>query len=802
MEDSYNVFLLSIIRRRGQRSLRLGFAVFAAVWLAHCLNASFAQDNKSQPPAAKQSRLLDRQPFDRITLDAANGNEPIDTLLLEFPNRQVPEPLPTAGTLELRRLSEPSVLYTLPWTAIEKVELYEQLLLNEAIELAKTKDLKQSFDYFNFLHKNYPNLPGLKNATAGYLRLDAQEAYREKRYEETLTILLALYDSNPKQRGLPRFVESVTDRLIEKHLANRNFAAARSVLDGLKEGFPQLEIANVKKWQEKFEQGAERQIAIARKAIDSESYTEARRALRRAQAILPDADGVNEMMREVDRKSPQLIVGVDSLVRAHENPLDWSTKRINSLTRAMLIDLADFGAEAGIYKCEWANLTSDDTGLILEITLNEAALQKGINAESVALQLLRQADPHFPEFRAQFASLLKHIEISRGDQVKIHWMHSHVRPESLLPLTLKQLVGSESVFGEYEPKLESDSPEQVSYQLPNSAETIGGPKNIIEKYIENEEEAVAALLNGDIDVIARLPPWQVSRLEQSREVKVSPYRLPTVHVLIPNYEKPLMGRREFRRAICYGINREQILSDILLAGERRAGFRVMSAPLPAGVTITDPVGYAYNQGRQPRSYEPRLAAVLAAVARNSLAKLEAMKQAASKQKSDDEGESAEDEQLPEIKVEPIILAHPPNAAATTACQSIKLQLGAIGIPIKLQPIAYNESELPQNYDIRYAELAIWEPIVDARRLLGPEGIAGHCSSSMSLALRDVEQAQNWKDVRARLKEVHEIAYNDLPVIPLWQTLDFFAHRESIRGIGATPVTLYINVSDWQRGGRR
>ena len=52
-------------------------------------------------------------------------------------------------------------------------------------------------------------------------------------------------------------------------------------------------------------------------------------------------------------------------------------------------------------------------------------------------------------------------------------------------------------------------------------------------------------------------------------------------------------------------------------------------------------------------------------------------------------------------------------------------------------------------------------------------------------------------MRDRLREVHQAAYYDLPVIPLWQTVDSFAYRKTLQGIGARPVTLYQNIADWQ-----
>jgi ABC-type transport system substrate-binding protein len=47
-----------------------------------------------------------------------------------------------------------------------------------------------------------------------------------------------------------------------------------------------------------------------------------------------------------------------------------------------------------------------------------------------------------------------------------------------------------------------------------------------------------------------------------------------------------------------------------------------------------------------------------------------------------------------------------------------------------------------------------------------------------------------------LADVHEIAHHELPLIPLWQTINYFAYRTSVRGIGESPVTLYQNIDDW------
>ena len=54
-----------------------------------------------------------------------------------------------------------------------------------------------------------------------------------------------------------------------------------------------------------------------------------------------------------------------------------------------------------------------------------------------------------------------------------------------------------------------------------------------------------------------------------------------------------------------------------------------------------------------------------------------------------------------------------------------MQLDRAGIPIKLREFSADELlSGGVDCDLRYAELAVWEPLTDARTLLGPGGLAG------------------------------------------------------------------------------
>ena len=253
-------------------------------------------------------------------------------------------------------------------------------------------------------------------------------------------------------------------------------------------------------------------------------------------------------------------------------------------------------------------------------------------------------------------------------------------------------------------------------------------------------------------------------------------------MLIPNNTQKILDQREFRRALVYGIDRERILNELLLAGSEPPGFKVVSGPFPLGITLRDPVRYGYNDAVNPRPYEPRLSALLMALSWTNLQKAEKGK------------DDPADDPLPVLR-----LAHATDPVARTACQAIQMQLRPLGLQVKLVELSEDKLLDPNgDFDLRYAELAVWEPVVDARRILGRDGVAGRCSDPMFTTLQRLDEARNWNEATRTLNDIHELAAGDLPVIPLWQTANYYAYRKDLIGLPATTIHLYQSLGDWQK----
>lgn len=751
----------------------LQFAI--CIFQSLLLPPAHAQEPSQEP---KQERLLDRLPFDQIILK--EGGKTIDVVTLELPQRPLAN-IPAEGSLNVRLLDSPTEEFEVSWSSVARIRIFEEVLLEEAKRLTTAGNFDEAYDYYARLAAQYPSLTGLNEAISDYLRQNALALYQAKQHDRALAILLTLHQRNPNYAGLSAAVETVASEIIESYLRDGNYTAARSVLEFWQSQFRGLGAETAAGWQRRFEAAASRELEAATKLLQEKNYIAARRAVAKATAIWPKLAAAAEVVAQIDREFPFVNVGVlEASPREPQHRLDcWPALRTSRVMQRLLSELVDFGAEGGIYHSPYGKFELDESGRGLTLTLDPALIAAGpeseLSAAGLARYLLATTKHDHPWYRPDFANLLAGISIA-PDAVELHFNRIYVRPEALLqippPIDSKQFE-----IAEY-------APSQVVFAAsPGTTAASGGLRAIVEQTLTNDEAAIEAIVSGEIDVLDRVPPWQVERLRGVKGIRVESYRLPTVHVLIPNTNRPILAKREFRRALCFGIDRRGILNSVLLGGTTQAGFEVISGPFPAGTSLSDPLRYGYSSRIAPRAYEPRLAAILSTVAWAAVNNPTGKKKDA----------PAELPELPELT-----LAHPIDPVARIACQSIQMQLARAGIRVKL--LEFSADQLLAggvDCDLRYAELAVWEPLVDARALMGPGGLAGDIQSPyLQTALRQLDDASNWNDVRARLAELHDIAHHELPMIPLWQTVNFFAYRESLRGIGETPVVLYQNIESW------
>jgi tetratricopeptide (TPR) repeat protein len=747
----------------------------------------------SKPPAAQ--RLLDRTPFDRVTLNAANGGTVLDVLPVELPQRPL-EAIPNSGSLRVRLLDKPTEEYEIAWGSIANVRVFEQLLLDEAERLTTAQKYDEAYDYYSRLDAEFPSLGKLKTSICNFLQLNAVALSQANQNDRALALLMTLYRRDPAYATLPAAVEKVAGEVIQSYLRQADYAAARRVLELWQNQFQNIAPQAAAAWQSRFQAAAAKQAAEANDFIAKKQYIPARKSVGRALAIWPSLESAKQAMVQINREFPYVTVGVlePSPSKPERRIDDWAALRASALTQRLLAEEYDFGADGGVYRSPFGEWHLDESGRLLTLSMSEKAGVAGGSAASpdeIARFILSAATPDTPNYQSGIASLVDNVALSGGDSVVLHLKRVHVRPESVLRLPPALADTTRNDVGSGPFVLADIARDQVVFATSTSPPATSGPRAVVEQSQPSDDAAVAALINGDIDVLDRVPPWHLARLRAVKDIRVESYKLPTVHVLIPNMSRPLLAKREFRRALCYGIDRKWIVDRAILGGVTIPGFEPVSGPFPAGTSLSDPIRYGYNNRVQLRSFEPRLASILATVAWSAVRNPPESKNG--KQSEKQVMAKPTDENLPEL-----VLAYPRDSMARVACQSIRAQLVREGIPISLHEFTADELIAGKiDCDLRYAELAMNEPLNDVGRLFGPQGIVGRSDNPiLTAALRKLDTATNWKDVRSGLAEIHEIVDHDLPVIPLWQTVNYFAFRNSVRGVGETPVTLYQNIEQW------
>ncbi len=726
--------------------------------------------------------LLEREPFDLIVLNAANDNVRLEVFRLPLPGRRVPLPFPS-GSFEAREISNPTVDLRVLWSAVSRIELYEEQLLKEAIRLTKAKKFNQAFRYFARLERDYSNHPGFESALVSYLRSDALDQFRQGNHVHALAVLQSLYLRAKSTPGVAQAVNAVGESIIKSQWDANDYAAVRHTVEMLKVQFAGLDLAVVKRWDQRLEARLRLLIEEGEASLAKKEFREARTSATRAFNLSPNSPLANDLLARIEKANPSLRVGVNQPYYAAntirlDSPVAIRTGRLLSTS---LATLDDFQSSGGVYSSPFGEIYTEDANARVILKLNETALYGGQGEYRLArgiLDLVEESNPYY----TALGSRLREIEVLPSSEVVLHLDPPHPHPEALLKGPLPK-----SLLPYAPKKWEVSSTNEVSTTFSyNGTITEGGYRELDEITFKEEEQGIKAILSGELHVLANVSPWNLPRLATSKVVRIGQYRIPTLHCLVLSGNSWLVNERESRRGLCYALARSTFVDEVLLAGETRSGFVPLSGPFPAGQSLSDPLRYAYQDSIADRDYQPRLAALLMALAAQGGAQ-NAM-----------ENELIDTQELP-----PLVLAHPPSPIARLACRSIQTQLK--GLQVKVDLVELDEPTLiatGDKYDLRYAEIRLSEPMVDVWPLIGPGGIAGECTESLIVSLNQLNSAISSVTMTDQLRQVHEVAHGELPLVPLWQTVDHYAYRADLDGLPNETVDLYQTVETWKVVRRR
>jgi hypothetical protein len=146
----------------------------------------------------------------------------------------------------------------------------------------------------------------------------------------------------------------------------------------------------------------------------------------------------------------------------------------------------------------------------------------------------------------------------------------------------------------------------------------------------------------------------------------------------------------------------------------------------------------------------------------------------------------------------LTLDFPDEPLARAGCLSIQRQWRRIGLEATLRPRKPGE---PSDGDVQYVQMVVTEPLVDAFRLLGPGGASGNVGPLVQGKLEQAIGESDSAAANARLRELHALVAQELPILPLWQTVDYFVQHASVTLPAGKPLRVYEHLDQWRLGWR-
>jgi tetratricopeptide (TPR) repeat protein len=726
-----------------------------------------------------EGALIDQQPYDLITLTADAGAAQVKVFPIPFPNRQVPSNPKSTDKLEVVLVKFPDREYEVMWKNIDRIDLYEQRIYDEALQKMEEKDFINAFQNLSFLMKNYPEMPRLEQLRQEFLLKSAADRYQAGEYRQTLSALEELRATAPGYQSatVTSVLSRVADSLIDAYRQGGDLASAKALLNRLTKQYgPNLGV--VVAWKKKLETMALAKRDEAVNLMGEKKYRQARQAAIDMLSILPDLKEGQQLITEINRVHPMVRVGVmqRSGTLDPTSLVNWPARRAGGLVYQPLFQFLETGAEGGRYGFALGSfrISDDRQQLILSLDPN---IQPSLSAFELTQLLLERADPQNAAYDPSWAAIFESVSSKSSTQVIVQLKRPNVLPHALLQWIFPDAPPpAASLPGDY--RLAVRDGRETSFTIRDEGKTQGQPVEIIEIFYDDPRQAVNDLLRGDIDVLDQLYPADAQRLAIDPRLRIGSYALPTTHMLIPVSKHEYLSNSKFRRALLYATNREAMLVGELLNSKNLNDGRLISGPFPIGSGESDPLAYAYNPDIQPTEYSPQLARLLLVMTQQEL-----------REKAKKRGE-------PEPSLEKLVVGCPDFEFARVAVQAMIQQWMNVGIQAEMLVLPPEET-FSQDCDLIYVTTTMWEPATDIERLLGGNGIASTDNPFIVQALERLRASRNWREVRTAMQDLHQLVDYHLPVLPLWQITDRFAVRRYVDGLEDRPVSLYQDITAWR-----
>ena len=756
---------------------------------------------------------------------------------------------------------------------------FEDIALKRVDLLLDQGELEDAYELILMLDRRAPGWFSANERLNRFLLLDAQGKLSRGETEAAFVLLEQIHarikeaiNSKDPQVRYPTMGQDrekcsaelgrVIDALVEPAVQARDFRQARFHLARLIR--LEAEHPNAVKWRERLVAETSRLLSDAVQATAANKFDQAAAMADEAALVWPATPTLKNAHRPVSQRWQILKVGmvgpanpVTSFPFATE-----ATRRRDGLTRLPFFEPSriDGGARYRSRFLESWEPTDLGRQAVFTLRSSRSSWESSpiITASRAVTSLLERLDPDSQYYDERLGSFIDGIAVRGPFEFSVKFSRIPVRTEALFSMPLGT---NDQASAELDQRFRVQATSEKSVSLHRM---VLEPERVLQRHVAeitetsypSYEKAVQGMLRGEISMMPSVPVWQLDQLEKNGNFFVRKYAVPQTHFVQFNPQSKPLRSAELRRALLYGLDRSQVLRDVIL---RDITVRTLRETLPKanvpaklipdsgltydaaktelvwnGLSMTDQESRkftalsldpefrkalqllfrrsqpnrgrvvtapwamnlsAYNTVITPREADLSLAFGLAAAAKKSLGT--EMRPLRMICEPEPLIEAAAKRLIEEWKrIDITVELVPTSAPAEVARPQAKDQL-----PAASGQDAVTASAEPQAWDMVYRTVRSTEPMMELWPLLSLDTVARvqsirYLPDWLRQGLIDLDRTADWATTVGSLQELHRQLAETAQFIPLWEIDDALVFRKTVRGIPEAPLHPYHDVELW------
>lgn len=762
---------------------------------------------------------------------------------------------------------------------VSEVINFEDLILRRVDLLLDASELEDAYELLVFLDRRHPGWPGYDERLNRFLLMDAQRQLKNGQTEVAFVLLEQMHarvmeainskDPLVRYAKMGRDLElcqtelgNVIDVLVGPAVKARDFRQARFHLARLMKLEP--DHPNGKNWRDQLVAETNRLLAEASKATAAGKPDQAASFADEAALVWPLTPGLKNAHRQALQRWQILKVGiVGALQPSTDFPFATEiSRRRDGLLRLPFFEPNRIDGGARYRSRFLENWEPTDLGRQAVFTLreNRSPWESSpiVTASGAVTALLKRLDPESPHFDERLASFIDGVAVRGPFEFSVKFSRIPVRTEALFAMPL----GTDA-----ESSAELDQRYRIQNVTDNTVflqRAINEPERVLQRHLAEVREttyvsydkAVQGLLRGEVSMLPNAPAWQLDQLAKDDRFFVRRYAIPQTHVVQFNPQSKPLRSAELRRALMYGLDRAQILRDVVL---RDLTVRTLSEPLPqanvppnllpnsgltydpksskliwTGLAMSDQEHRKFSElSRDPdyrkalytlfKKSQPERGRVISAPWATNLS---AYSNVVTPRESDLSlafalATAAKKGQGGQLR--PLRMICEPDPVVEAAAKRLIDEWKRIDIVVELVsakpaeqiakpqepdrvPTASGQdavatSESAPQWDLVYRTLRMTEPMMELWPLLSLDTVARVSSIRylpdwLRQELIDLDRTADWSTTVDSLHKLHRQLAETVQFIPLWEVDDALVFRRTLRGIPDLPLHPYHDVELW------